>query len=67
LLSLPKYGGYTGGLIEWVLMGFGWTLEIVHKVVGVSGFNVLPKRWIAVSEPVELWKELLGGLISIED
>jgi putative transposase len=37
---------YTGGLIEWVLKGFGWTLEIVHKVVGVSGFNVLPKRWI---------------------
>jgi putative transposase len=39
-------GGYTGGLIEWVLKGFGWTLEIVHKVVGISGFNVLPKRWV---------------------
>jgi putative transposase len=39
-------GGYTGGLIEWVLKGFGWTLEIVHKVAGISGFNVLPKRWI---------------------
>jgi len=39
-------GGYTGGLIEWVLKGFGWTLEIVHKVVEISGFNVLPKRWI---------------------
>jgi len=39
-------GGYTGQLIEWVLKGFGWTLEIVHKVVGISGFNLLPKRWI---------------------
>ena len=39
-------GGYTGSLIEWMLKGFGWTLEIVHKVAGVSGFNVLPKRWI---------------------
>jgi putative transposase len=38
--------GYTGQLIEWVLTGFGWTLEIVHKVTGISGFNVLPKRWI---------------------
>jgi putative transposase len=39
-------GGYTGALIEWVLKGFGWTLEIVYKVMGINGFNVLPKRWI---------------------
>ena len=39
-------GGYTGQLIEWVLKGFGWTLEIVHKVTGISGFNVGPKRWV---------------------
>ena len=39
-------GGYTGELIEWVLRGFGWTLEIVHKVAGIGGFNVLPKRWV---------------------
>ena len=39
-------GGYTGQLAEWVLKGFGWTLEIVHKVTGISDFNVLPKRWI---------------------
>ena len=39
-------GGYTGELIEWVLKSFGWTLEIVHKLTGVSGFNVLPKRWV---------------------
>ena len=46
LKNILADGGYTGGLIEWVLKGFGWTLEIVHKVVGISGFNVLPKRWI---------------------
>jgi putative transposase len=39
-------GGYTGQLIEWVMKGFGWTLEIVHKLAGISGFNVLPKRWV---------------------
>ena len=39
-------GGYTGQLIEWVLKGFGWTFEIVHKVVGITGFNVFPKRWV---------------------
>jgi putative transposase len=39
-------GGYTGQLIEWVMKGFGWTLEIVHKVTGIGGFNVLPKRWV---------------------
>ena len=39
-------GGYTGQLIEWVLKGFGWTLEIVHKVAGIGGFNVSPKRWV---------------------
>ena len=39
-------GGYTVQLAEWVLKGFGWTLEIVHKVTGISGFNALPKRWV---------------------
>ena len=38
-------GGCTGQLTERVLKGFGRTLEIVHKLVGISGFNVLPKRW----------------------
>jgi putative transposase len=38
-------GGYTGELTEWVLTGPGWTLEIAHKVTGISGFTVLPKRW----------------------
>jgi len=38
--------GYTGDLANWVTQLFGWTIEIVKKVAGVSGFNVLPKRWI---------------------
>src|SRR5271157_4671940 len=36
--------GYTGELAEWALKTFGWVLEIVVKVAGISGFNVLPKR-----------------------
>ena len=39
-------GGYRGALIEWTLSMFGWTLEIVSKVAGVSSFQVIPKRWI---------------------
>ena len=38
--------GYTGELAEWALKTFGWVLKIVVKVAGISGFNVLPKRWI---------------------
>jgi len=38
--------GYTGDLASWVLQFFEWTVEIVKKVAGLSGFNVLPKRWI---------------------
>ena len=39
-------GGYKGTLIEWTLSFFGWTLEIVHKVAGISTFRVIPKRWV---------------------
>lgn len=38
--------GYTGELVDTVVKMYGWTIEIVKKVVGVTGFNVLPKRWI---------------------
>ncbi|MCZ2356336.1 MAG: transposase [Bacteroidia bacterium] len=38
--------GYTGNLAEWILKSLNYTLEIVKKVAGISGFNVLPKRWI---------------------
>jgi len=39
-------GGYTGELALWVLQLTGWTLEIVAKVAGVGGFNVIPQRWV---------------------
>jgi putative transposase len=39
--------GFNGeAFIEKILLTFGWLLEIVAKVAGVSGFQVLPKRWI---------------------
>lgn len=39
-------GGYAGKLIEWVKAGCGWILEIVRKLEGQVGFQVLPKRWL---------------------
>lgn len=30
----------------WVFSSFGWVLEIVAKVAGIGGFQVIPKRWI---------------------
>jgi putative transposase len=39
-------GGYRGELIEWVKHTLGWTLQIVEKLGGQVGFQVLPKRWI---------------------
>jgi putative transposase len=39
-------GGYRGGLVEWVKSSFGWTLQIVAKLEGQVGFQVLPKRWV---------------------
>jgi len=39
-------GGYRGELIDWVKRTLGWTLEIVEKLEGQVGFQVLPKRWI---------------------
>ena len=39
-------GGYAGKLVEWVKDTFRWTLEIVKRTDDLSGFVVLPKRWI---------------------
>jgi putative transposase len=39
-------GGYRGGLVDWVKMTFGWTLQIVEKLEGQVGFQVLPRRWV---------------------
>jgi putative transposase len=39
-------GGYAGKLIEWVRTLCQWVLEIVRRCDDVSGFQVLPHRWI---------------------
>ncbi len=39
-------GGYRGELLAWVKGTLGWTLEIVEKLQGQVGFQVLRKRWI---------------------
>ena len=39
-------GGYAGPLVEWVKTVYHWTLEIVKRSDDVTGFVVLPKRWI---------------------
>lgn len=39
-------GGYAGQLIAWTKNLGGWLLEIVKRSDDVTGFKVLPKRWI---------------------
>lgn len=42
-------GGYAGALVEWfrtLATPSGCVLEIVRRLEGVSGFHILPKRWI---------------------
>jgi len=39
-------GGYTGTLIEFAKRWGGWVVQIVKRSDDVSGFVVLPKRWI---------------------
>jgi transposase len=39
-------GGYAGKLIEWTKEVGHWILEIVKRSDDVTGFQVLPKRWI---------------------
>jgi len=39
-------GGYAGKLIEWTALFGNWVLEIVKRSDDVTGFVVLPKRWI---------------------
>lgn len=39
-------GGYAGQLITWVKAAGGWVLEIVKRSDDVSGFVVLPRRWV---------------------
>jgi putative transposase len=39
-------GGYAGKLVEWLRQACGWVLEIVRKLEGQVGFQVLPRRWV---------------------
>ena len=39
-------GGYSGKLIDWVSQFGGWLLEIVKRSDEVTGFAVLPHRWV---------------------
>lgn len=39
-------GGYAGKLVLWVKQYLRWTLEVVRRCDNVSGFKVVPKRWI---------------------
>lgn len=51
-LALPRLkliwadGGYRGKLVDWVKGTFSWVLEIVKRNDDVSGFKVLPRRWV---------------------
>jgi len=39
-------GGYAGKLVGWVKELYQWTLQIVKKPQGATGFAVLPRRWV---------------------
>lgn len=39
-------GGYSGQLVESTSQEFGWKLEIVKRSDDITGFVVLPHRWI---------------------
>ncbi len=47
LIKILVDGGYSGEKLGlWVKGCFNWTLEVVNKLAGQIGFQVLPKRWI---------------------
>ena len=37
---------YAGQLVEWVNTQCGWVLDIVKRPAGMTGFHVLPRRWV---------------------
>ncbi len=39
-------GGYRGKLIDCTREVFGWVLSIIKRDTDVSGFKVLPRRWV---------------------
>jgi putative transposase len=44
LVKIFADAGYAGKLIQYVLLWFGWILEIVKRTD--KGFKILPFRWI---------------------
>ncbi len=40
-------GGYTGGLVDWCREKLALTLGIVKRTDDMTGFVVLPRRWVA--------------------
>jgi putative transposase len=40
-------GGYSGQLVQWAATALALTVEIVRKLAGQIGFQVLPRRWVA--------------------
>jgi putative transposase len=40
-------GGYAGQLVDWVRRRCGWLLQTILRPVGVKGFVLLPRRWVA--------------------
>jgi transposase len=39
-------GGYSGQLVTWAATTLGLTVDIVRKLAGQVGFQVLPRRWV---------------------
>ncbi len=39
-------GGYAGKLVDWVKATWRWTLTIVKRTDDMTGFQVLPRRWV---------------------
>lgn len=39
-------GGYAGQLVGWAEQVCGWSVEIIQRPSGESGFVVLPRRWV---------------------
>lgn len=39
-------GGYAGQLVDWVQKTCGWVLEIVKRSADLTGFHILPRRWV---------------------
>jgi putative transposase len=40
-------GGYSGQLVAWAATALRLTVQIVRKLTGQIGFQVLPRRWVA--------------------